>query len=227
MNDIIKQISYSNLFSNVNKSDIDLLLKNINFKIVTLIKNEYIFDTLSDSNYICLILSGSVNIEKILPSGKSIFMYSKNKGDIFGEVAAFSDAKHYPCNVISKTDSKLILFKSNEFLNLLNQNSNLLNNFLKIVCNKTYDFNKRVGTLSFTSAKERIVQSILYNFDMDSNFNVKIPFNKHCWANTLNISRASLYRELNTLCEYSLITFITSSTIKILDIKKLEEIVSN
>ncbi len=227
MNNFFKLISSSPLFYSVSTTDIESLLKDINYKVINLIKNEYIFDTFTTSTSIGLVLSGHINVEKVLSSGKSVFMYAKKRGDIFGEVAAFSETKYYPCNVISMTKSSLIIFHKNEFLKLLTSNETILNNFLKILCDKTFYLNKRIGTLSFTSAKEKVVYSILNDFDIDDNLHIHLPFNKQCWADTLNISRASLYRELHILCNNSLIFFDKSNMIKILNINKLEETIHN
>lgn len=226
MENVIKQITTSKLFNNVNIDDIENLLNNINYRIINLVKNEYVFDSFTNSDYIGIILSGNINIEKILPSGKSVFMYSKRKGDIFGEVAAFSNTKHYPCNVISQTKTSLILFHKLEFFKLLELNSNVLNNFLSLICDKTFSLNNRVATLSFTSAKEKIVHSLLNDFTIDDNLTIRLPFSKQCWATTLNISRASLYRELDILSKDLIISFIKSNTIKILNIAKLEEVLN-
>ena len=225
MADIIKKIMVSDLFKNIDINNITSLLNEINYKVINSEKNEYIFDNFLDSNYIGLILSGTVNIEKVLPSGKSVFMYSKKKGDIFGEVAAFSKSKQYPCNVISYTKSLLVIFHKSDFFKLLALNSDILDNILELVCNKTFFLNKRISTLSFTSAREKIVHSILNDFFISEDFLIKIPFTKQCWANILNISRASLYRELNILCDEGLISFCKTNIIKIINIHKLEKII--
>lgn len=225
MKNLIKQIKISELFFNIDINDLQDILNKIDYRVINLVKKQYVFDTLTSSNYIGVILSGKVNIEKILPSGKSVFMYSKKKGDVFGEVAAFSETDHYPCNVISKTESSLILFHKSEFFKMLMLNPQIFNNFLKLICNKTFSLNNRVAILSFTSARERIVYSILNNFTIDNNMSIKLPFSKQRWSNTLNISRASLYRELNNLCELSLISF-HCDTIKILNLKELEEMLN-
>lgn len=226
MDNLINDLKCSNLFNNLSTLDIEQVLSKIKYKKIDLVKNEYVFDTFSTSNYVGLVLCGNINIEKLLPSGKLISMYSKKKGDIFGEVAAFSDIDHYPCNVISTTKSSLILFNKNEFFELISLNQTILQNFLTLISNKALDLNKRIGTLSFSSAREKLTQSLLYDFKLNEDLVIKLPFSKQHWANTLNISRASLYRELNTLCEELVINLNTSSNIiKILDLEKLEAII--
>lgn len=224
MNNIINQIKVSKLFNNISMNDIEKILYSINYRVINLLKNEHVFHGITSSNYIGIILHGNVNIERILPSGKSVFMYSKGEGDIFGEVAVFSKTEYYPCNVVSQTKTSLIIFHKLEFLKILMLNSHILDNFLKLICNKTFYLNNRVTELSLTSAKEKIVYSLLNDFNIDDNLSIKLPFNKQCWANTLNVSRASLYRELNILCQDLIISFTKSNIIKILNIKKLEEI---
>lgn len=227
MNNLINNIKDSELFRNIDLTEIDKLISVVNYKQLNLQKNQSAFDTYSDPNYIGLVLNGSINIEKLLPSGKSVFMYSKKRGDIFGEVAVFSEMEQYPCNAVSVDNSTLLLFSKSEFFKLLTLSPNVLKNFLKLVCNKAFMLNSRVGTLSFTSVKQKIAQSLLYDFAIENNSLVQLPFNKKVWADSLNISRSSLYRELDLLCNDLIISLDKSNAISILDINRLKMITLN
>lgn len=227
MNILVNNLINFKLFENMTSEEIEKLINSVNYKKIKLLKNEFIFDAYSDTNYIGLILYGNINIEKLLPCGKSVLMYAKKKGDIFGEVAVFSETSSYPCNAIATDKTSLLLFYKSDFFKLLIISSTVLENFLKLVCNKAFYLNTRVGSLSFSSAKQKIAQSLLYDFNINDSLCIKLPFSKKVWADNLNISRASLYRELDNLCNASIISFYKLNIINILDINNLNNIILN
>ena len=224
MKNLIKYLKKSVLFKNKSSKELENLINSINYKVISLQKNDTILDAFSLTNSIGLVLSGELTVEKILPSGKLIVLFHKFAGEIFGEVAVFSNAKEYPCNVIAKTECKVILFNREDLFKLITLDSEVLNNFLYLISNKAYYLNTKIESLSFTSVRQKIAHSIMQDFDVCNNNFIKLPFSKKVWSDNLNISRASLYRELDSLCNESIITIINSNVIKILDFNKLNSI---
>lgn len=227
MSILAENIINSKLFKGLTIDEIDAILKKTSYKDSKYIKGQLIFNTHQDSQYIGVIISGIVNVEKLIPSGKSILMYTKTKGDILGEVAAFSDCINYPCNAIAINDVRILIFEKTDFFNVLTYNKQVLQNFLNIVCNKAFSLNTHISSISFTSAKQKIAQSILDYADENDSCTIRIPFCKKIWADRLNVSRASLYRELDSLCDNSIITIGKSNLITIIDRNQLEQITLN
>lgn len=227
MDTLANNIKNSKLFKGLTTDEITDILKDSNYKDSEYTKGQIIFNIHQNSQYIGIIVSGTISVEKLLPSGKSIFMYSKTDGDIFGEVAAFSNSVNYPCNAISKNNVRILIFEKTDFFNILSDNKVVLGNFLNIVCNKAFSLNSHIGSLSFTSAKQKVAQSILDYADEGNSLTIRIPFCKKTWADRLNVSRASLYRELDSLCNDRIISLQKSNEISILDRKQLELITLN
>lgn len=227
MKNLILELKKADLFTNKTKEELQNLITKIEYKLINIVKNEYIFNSLTSTKFIGIVLSGKVNVERILPYGKLILMYTKKSGDMFGEVAVFSDANHYPCNVVAKEDSSILLISKDEFFKLLTLDNIILDNFLKIISNKAFQLNSRVEALSFVSTKQKVAFSLLNDFHIEKNLLIKLPFSKKMWANNLNISRASLYKTLDELCVDSIISINKANLIEIIDSKKLEDIVLN
>ncbi|MDM8128597.1 Crp/Fnr family transcriptional regulator [Paraclostridium bifermentans] len=225
MRNLINDLKKSSLFKNKSSEELETLINSINYKIIKLKKNETVFDVFSLTNSIGLVLSGELTVEKILPCGKLIVLFHKLSGEIFGEVAVFSNAKEYPCNVIAKTECKVILFTREELFKLITLDNIVLNNFLYLISSKAYYLNSKVESLSFTSVRQKIAHSLIRDFNVckDNDF-VKLSFSKKVWADNLNISRASLYRELYSLCNDLIITINDTNVIKILDFDRLNSI---
>ena len=225
MNYLISDLKKSILFENMPNDELEKMLNSIKYKLLNLNKNEIIFDAFSYANSIGIILSGDISVEKILPCGKQVVMFTKSEGELFGEVAVFSKANEYPCNVVAKTKCRVVLFNKEEFLKILFFDKKILDMFLYLISKKAFCLNLKVESLSFTSVKQRIAHSLIRDFNVSNNNDiVTLPFSKKVWADNLNTSRSSLYRELDSLCDESIIHCINSNGIKILDIDKLNSI---
>ena len=225
MKNLIKNLKKSVLFKNKSSKELEDLFNSIDYKIINLDKNEKVFDVFSFTNSIGLVLFGELTVEKILPCGKLIVLFHKGCGEIFGEVAVFSKAKEYPCRVVALNKCSVMLFTRDDFFKILTLDNDILNNFLYLISSKAYYLNSKVESLSLNSAKQKIAHSIIKDFNItENNSYIKLPFSKKTWADNLNISRPSLYRELTSLCNDGIINLSTSSTIEILDIDNLNSI---
>jgi len=227
MRNLIIELKKSSLFANKTTDELLSLMNKIEYKVINIVKNEYVFNSLTSTKFIGIVLSGKVNIERILPYGKLVLMSTKKSGDLFGEVAVFSEANNYPCNVVAKTESSILLFSKDEFFKLLTLDNNILENFLKIISNQAFYLNSRVESLSFGTTKQKVAFSLLNNFNPEKDSTIKLPYSKKVWADNLNISRASLYKTLDELYEASIISIDESNLIHITDFDELESIILN
>ncbi|MDO5518230.1 MAG: Crp/Fnr family transcriptional regulator, partial [Clostridium sp.] len=214
MFDLVDGIKNSKLFNNVTVDEIRDIIAKTTYKEVTYTKGESVFSTYLNAQYVGIIVCGKIHIEKLLPSGKSVLMYEKKSGDILGEVAAFSDTEFYPCDAVSITHGKILIFKKMNFFELIYSNKEVTKNFLNLVCNKAYSLNNHIGSLSYTSAKQKVAESLLSYSNQNDSDMIKLPYSRKTWADRLNISRASLYRELESLCSDSVISLEKKSFIK-------------
>lgn len=83
MNNLCLKLKKSYLFKDIDLEILEKILKTLKYKIVYLEKKEILFDAFANINYIALLLDGKISIEKLLPSGKSVIIQTKNPGEIF------------------------------------------------------------------------------------------------------------------------------------------------
>jgi CRP-like cAMP-binding protein len=203
-------------------------MSKIDYKIIDASRNDLIFGPFEDAQYMGILLTGELYIERILPCGKNIPIFIKGPGDLFGEAAVFSDALTYPCNVYASKKSKVLLFSKNNVLKLLTLDNILLINLLSILANKALYLNNKIELLCFISIKQKIAYSILHDFNMCcKNETVCIPFSKKIWSETINVSRPSLYRELKLLESENIIKLNTGNLIQIINKEELRSIIMN
>lgn len=225
MENLIMNLKKSILFRNKTTEELESLISRVSYKIIDLNKKDIVFSNFNNTNSIGLVLSGELTVERILPCGKVIVVFHKIRGELFGEVAVFSDAKEYPCNVVAQKNCSIILFSRDNFFKLITLDNDILQNFLNLISNKALHLNSKLELLSFSSVKQKIAYSLIRDFNACNNNDiVKLPFSKKIWADNLNISRSSLYRELDYLSNELIISTYESKLIKILDIDKLNKI---
>lgn len=204
------------LFENKTQDEIESALSSIEYIVKSYERGELIFRIDQSTKYIGIILDGSIEVQKNLASGKVISILYKRKGDLFGEGSVFSKATAYPCNIYSKTKSMILLISKENMLRLISNDTILLNNFLSSFANRVLLLNLKTELLSYSSIQQKIAFSLLYLMDdCKSGDTVTLPYSKKTWAEHLNVSRPSLFRELKILCSQKIID-IQSKTITIL-----------
>jgi CRP-like cAMP-binding protein len=102
-------------------------------------------------------------------------------------------------------------------------NENFLELFLKSLSGRTYMLTQRIREVTLKTLREKICE-YLYSIHADKgSLDVKIPFTKKYWAETLGVQRPSLSRELANLSREGLIS-MRGDLIRILDLEEVRKI---
>lgn len=207
MKQIITALYNSVLFKGKTKEEIISTLSSTEYFIQNYNVNEMIFSVDQNTNHIGIILDGCIEAQKHLASGQIVTILSKNQGDLFGEGSVFSKAQKYPCNIVAKNKSTILLITKENMLKLLTNDFILLNNFLYSFADRILTLNLKTELLSYSSIQQKIAFSLLYLMDDYKYKNtISLPFSKKTWSEYLNVSRPSLFRELKVLSCAEIIT---------------------
>ncbi|WP_026895697.1 Crp/Fnr family transcriptional regulator [Clostridiisalibacter paucivorans] len=206
MKNIANFLSKSIIFKHKTQNEINNILSSIKYIIKSYDKGDLIFSVEQPAEYIGIILEGCIEVQKNLASGKIVTILYKKEGDLFGEGSVFSKTNTYPCNIFSKTKSKILIINKENMLYLLNSDTYLLSNFLTSLSNRVLLLNLKTELLSYSSIQQKIAFSLLYLMDEYRHNNViQLPYSKKRWSEHLNVSRPSLFRELKILCNQKII----------------------
>lgn len=224
---IYKTLCYSALFKSKNENEIEDILSTISFKIKDFHKSDVILSVNQITNYVGIILSGNIEIQKNFASGKIVTISIRERGEVFGEGSVFSKTNTYPCNIIAKTKSKILLISKSDILNIASNDITLLENLLNSLANRVLQLNMTTELLSYSSIQQKIAFSLLNLMtNYKTNNIITLPYSKKTWAECLNISRPSLFRELKNLSIKNIL-LINNRNISILDNKYLHELLNN
>ena len=118
------------MFKDKDRKEILELFKGYNYQLINFNKNDIIALEYEPCNKIGLIISGTIDIKRMLASNNALHLSSLTSGNLFGEVIAFSDINVYPATVISTTSSEILFINKADFIKFCTDNTNFLNSFL-------------------------------------------------------------------------------------------------
>ncbi|MCS4515791.1 cyclic nucleotide-binding domain-containing protein [Clostridium botulinum] len=91
-----------------------------------------------------MILDGSIEIQKLFSSGKTVTITTLSTGDIFGEVIVFSSMNKYPSTILSNSNSSVMFISKEDIIKLCSLDSLILNNLMGLLSNKILMLNKKL-----------------------------------------------------------------------------------
>lgn len=218
-----KALKQCSLFRNFSEDVIDSMLLKCNYHVQSYSKGESIALEDDDIKSIGIILLGSIEVQKLFPSGRFLTMSKLSQGDIFGEVIIFSKRKTYPATITSAAKSKVLYIDKNDILQLCSSEDKFLQAFMGQLSNKILMLNKKVTLLSHQSIREKIANYLLNLYSEQKNLTIKLVQNKKEIAESFGIPRPSLSRELIKMKDEGILDF-EKNIIRVHDIELLENI---
>lgn len=207
----------------MNKNKVFNFFKDYPYRTVNYFKNDIIAFEGDICTHIGLVLEGKVDIKRILSSNKVVHLSSFEKGDLFGEVIAFSDTNKYPATVISSSDSKVMFISKDDFINFCITHPEFLSMFLNVLTNKVMTLNNSITNLSLSSIRQKIANYLITEFRYQNSLFIKLDITKQKLSEKLGVPRPSLSRELINMKNDNIIDY-DKNIIKILDMDELENI---
>lgn len=220
----IKVLGNSYLFKDMTRDEIEKMLICLNPTINRYEKNELITREGDLFEALGLLLEGKANVIKEKASGARVVMTMLHEGDVFGEMAAFSEINKWPATVqcIEKC-TVMFIPKINiigECEKMCPWHRRLIGNFVKIVSVKALMLSNKVEYLTIKSMRGKIAAFLMDQYKRSNSLTFNVPFNRNEMADFLNVSRPSMSRELIKMKEEGIIDFHLSS-FKIKDLDKL------
>ena len=225
MNKNLSVLKKSALFKNKESNEIETLLSNISIRIENFAENDVIFSPVQNADKMGIVVSGSVDVQKLFPTGKVVIIERKKNADMIAEASMFSRLDYYSDTIVACKPCEVMLITKNDLLKLFELDNTILLNFLEHVSNSTLVLKNKIGILSLDSIRAKIAGYLIYDYKMNGSHVISLPFSKKEWAEYMDVSRTSLSRELRGLELEGILSF-DKRTIEIMDMDGLEKILS-
>lgn len=221
ISDYIKIIQSAALFKSFKKETLIALFSKIPYKIERYNKGDMILgedDTCSTLN---LILEGIIEVQKMDSTGKVLSIAEFSTGEIFGEMLIFADKNTSPINVISKSKAVVLHINKDSVINLCQNSSGFLLEYLRILSNKAMLLNLKIKEVTLKTIRQKICEYILSQHKEQTSFRIKLNMTKKDWADKIGVQRPSLSRELIKMKEEGIIDY-DKDIIEIRDLQVLK-----
>ncbi|MCB1043873.1 MAG: Crp/Fnr family transcriptional regulator [Acidobacteria bacterium] len=107
-----------------------------------------------------MILSGKVKVTNVGTDGKEVILSVLGPGDFFGEMALL-DEEPRSATVVTLDQTEALLLRRKEFMNLLEQNREMLSNLLATLSQRLRHANSQIRSLALLDVLGRIAKLLL------------------------------------------------------------------
>lgn len=191
------------------------MLSCLNFRIRRFGRNEYANQAGDAFDGLGVILSGQAAVIKENSEGDRMILSILKPGDLFGEMAAFSDIRKWPATVIAQTDCEIMYVPPDKLVGQCEHSCmghrKLIMNMLGILSKKALMLSRKLEYLSIRSMRGRIASFLLEQCKKTGQTTFLLPMNRNELADFLNVTRPSLSREMSRMREEGIIDFHRSS----------------
>jgi CRP-like cAMP-binding protein len=205
--------------------DFDALVANCHAKQLT--ENRILFDQGAPLTDIYLLISGSIKLLRLAPSGDEKVFEIIRPGQTFAEAVLFSGGARYPVSAVTVSPSVVVAIHAASFLQLLNSSNTLCLNLMAKLSQRLHWMVNEVDRLTLHNATFRLVCYLLSHISEDENdrrdVNLSVP--KNVIASRLSITPETLSRSLKELSNQGLIN-LDGPQIDLVDIEKLRQLIS-
>lgn len=213
------------LFKNLSQKEIDTVLNNSKSQQIPYKKESCIFERDDTPEFMYVLLSGAVQIEKVDINGKRIIMnVFREPGTIFGEVYLYLSQHSYDYSCIAIEDSEVLALPKSYFDISSDHNEiqrKITYNMLEILSEKAYHLNQKILILGSFSLRQKLSNFIIQK-SKDSG-KIHLNLNREELADYIGTTRPSLSRELMNMENDGLIK-VEKESITIVDMERLSEI---
>ena len=211
----------SPLFEGMKREELELAAQSLRARRADYAKNEALFQEEDPCTSLGIVASGSVRIQRIYPSGRSVVLETINAGGCFGEALLFADRAVYPATLLAAEETSVLYVPKDAVMGLMSASPAFMQNMLRSLSSRILLLNRRIKGLSVGSVRQRVANYLLEEREHQRSDRVALGWGRQELADALGIPRPSLSRELAALKDEGLIDF-DRRTVAILRAGELE-----
>lgn len=189
-----KQLTKTILFDHVPEETIRTWLNRSHVCVAEYEAGAYLLRRGDKSDRLCILLRGSADVSRISEDGL-MHMSTLKKNDLYGAASLFGGDMGYVTDIRCNERVRALLITEDEVLALLTENQTVLRNYLRYLNGRIRFLNKRLDAFS----KNTVAAKLLTFFSAEAKDGIYTVKNYTKLSETLCLSRATLYRALETL----------------------------
>lgn len=196
MDFICEVICNTVLFRNTNKKLTEELLAEKN-SVLSVKKEEIIYTPEKFSRSLGIVIDGICRAKNTC-GNKSVLLNEFRSGDIFGAAALFTDDDCYVSEIEAVSDCTIIFITQATAEKFIEQDSTFAKNYITFLSDKIRFLNRKINRFTAKTPEDRLLEYLRVQPVADDGHTI-IKTDMRSLANSLGISRASLYRAIDML----------------------------
>lgn len=203
-------LSETPLFKGCSEEEIQHMLVCLKHRMRSYTKGQYIYHCGEIVKDVCLVLSGSVQIENIDVLGNKSILGISQAGDIFAESYACIPEQPLLVDVIAREDTDILfihvptLFEDG---NSCGYGAKMIQNLLRISSKKNVHLSMRIFHSAPKTIRARLISYFSEQIAVQGSDHIRIPLDRQQLADYLGVERTALSKELGKMRDEGLLTF--------------------
>jgi CRP/FNR family transcriptional regulator, dissimilatory nitrate respiration regulator len=213
------------VFMGIPESEIKKIIESIHYQIKNYKKNDIIAIAGEQVNSLYIILSGSVKGEMIDYSGKVVKIEDVEAPKPLATAFLFGKENFFPVTVTANEDVRILSIPLNIFLDILQNNKQVLKNYLNSISSRSQFLSRKLHFLNFKTIREKMAHFLLQKAGQNLH-SFELNSTQQQLADLFAVTRPSLARVIGEMQNENIIR-IEKRTITLLNKQKLNDILQN
>lgn len=191
------------LFSDIEDENLPAMLSCLNAVVKSFGKKQTILAEGEPARYICIVLTGSAQIEQTDYFGNRSIVARVLPSELFGEAFACAGAESIPVNVTALEDTQILFI---DCLRITLQCSNncsfhrqMIYNLMKVVATKNLIFHQKIQITSKRTTREKLLAFLHLQAKQHDSSRFEVPYDRQELADYLQVDRSGLSAEISKL----------------------------
>lgn len=186
----VELIKSTEIFSVLSDDECDFLITEFS-NTVKFKKGETVFSHGSKNQFVGIILKGEVLVKK-----EHILINRLGASEIFGAITLYNKENGFVNDIVAKTDCTVLFIYKEGVEYLINNIPQFSKKYIEYLSERIFFLNSKIKAYTTPSAQDKLYNYLVKNSDDGK---VRLSGKMTELANSLNLSRASLYRAFDEL----------------------------
>ncbi len=215
----MKALTQCPLFKDIPYEEINKLVGE-GFGIRQFKENEIIVSQGTVYSTLLIIIEGEVVGEMNDFSGKTVVIETINAPNLIAPAILYCEQNKIPVNVVAKTYVRVLPISREDLSHILQSNIKVLNNFLRLISERSKFLSDKVRLLRFGTIKSKFSGYLLDLYSRKQSLNFTIEHSQQELADMFGVSRPALAKTIGQMIDEGLI-WSSNKEYKILNLKEL------
>jgi len=215
----MKALTQCPLFKDIPYEEINKLVGE-GFGIRQFKENEIIVSQGSVYSTLLIIIEGEIVGEMNDFSGKTVVIETINAPNLIAPAILYCEQNKIPVNVVAKTYVRVLPISREDLSHILQSNIKVLNNFLRLISERSKFLSDKVRLLRFGTIKSKFSGYLLDLYSRKQSLNFTIEHSQQELADMFGVSRPALAKTIGQMIDEGLI-WSSNKEYKILNLKEL------